>query len=222
MKMIRVWLAALALLICGPAVLAKEFRDCRECPEMVAVPGKDYAIGKFLVTFEEWDACVAAGGCNGNKPDDEQWGRGKMPVFNVSWDQVQSYLAWLSRKTHKTYRLPSEAEWEYACYGGKQTQYCGGNDIGAVAWFGGNTGNSGGKPHPVGQKQPNAYGLYDMSGNLWEHTSECWQAQRCEAHVTRGGSWYDFPKDMVVTYRNRIGSTSFDNCIGFRVVRALH
>jgi formylglycine-generating enzyme required for sulfatase activity len=220
MKTINVWIATLALLLCAPAVLAKEFRDCRQCPEMVAIPGKDYAIGRYLVTFHEWDACVAERGCDGYKPDDEKLGRGKTPVMNVSWDQAQSYLAWLSKKTHKTYRLPSEAEWEYACYGGKQTQYCGSDDLGAVAWFGGDKGNSAGHPHPVGEKQPNGYGLYDMTGDLWEHTADCWE-KRCDAHVTRGGSWYDFPKDMVVTYRNRLGSKSFDNCIGFRVVRAL-
>ncbi len=217
MKTIHIFFA-IAFLICASAVAAKDFRDCRQCPEMVPVPGKAYAIGKYLVTFEEWDACVEAGGCGGYKPDDGNWGRGRMPVFNVSWEQVQTYLAWLSKKTHRTYRLPTEAEWEYACRGGQQTQYCGGDDLDKLAWFGGNHGNSGGKPHPVGEKQPNAYGLYDMSGNLWEHTNDCWEA-RCEGHVTRGGSWYDFPQDMGATYRNRLGTKSFDNCIGFRVVR---
>lgn len=217
-KTTHVLLAAIAFMIFAPTLSAKEFRDCRDCPEMVTIPGKDYAISKYLVTFEEWDACVAAGGCNGYKPDDEKLGRGNMPVFNVSWEQAQAYLAWLSKRTRKTYRLPTEAEWEYACYGGQQTQYCGGNDLDKLAWYGGDHGNSGGRSHPVGQKQPNGYGLYDMSGNLWEHTSDCWQGN-CDGHVTRGGSWYDFPQDMVVTYRNRLGTKSHDNCIGFRVVR---
>ena len=129
------------------------FKDCDTCPEMVVVPAgefmmgsndgqadekpvhkvtiaKPFAVGKFEVTFAEWDACVAAGGCK-HKPDDEGWGRGKRPVINVSWDDItKEYLPWLSRKTGKTYRLLTEAEWEYAARAGSRAKYAWGDEIG--------------------------------------------------------------------------------------------
>ena len=118
-------------------------RDCEQCPEMVVVPagrfrmggdGSDeqpvhevtiaipFAASKYEVTFAEWDACVAGGGCT-HQPDDEGWGRGTRPVVNVSWDDAQAYLRWLSRKTGRTYRLLSEAEWEYVARAGSTTKY---------------------------------------------------------------------------------------------------
>jgi formylglycine-generating enzyme required for sulfatase activity len=123
----------------------QEFTDCQEvCPEMVVVPageftmgsndfdrekpphkvtiGKPFAVGKFEVTFAEWDACVAATGCK-QKPGDEGWGRGKRPVIYVSWNDAKEYAAWLSKKTGKSYRLLSEAEWEYAARAGTTTKY---------------------------------------------------------------------------------------------------
>ncbi len=120
------------------------FRDCEGCPEMVVVPagtymmgspeeayelpihrvtiGEPLAVGKYEVTFAEWDACVADGGCYGYRPDDEGWGRGKRPVTNVDWNQVQTYAMWLSEKTGKAYRLLSEAEWEYVARAGSGTR----------------------------------------------------------------------------------------------------
>ena len=128
------------------------FRDCPACPEMVVVPagsfrmgdlqggggdhekpvhtvtiGRPFAVGKYEVTFAEWDACVSAGGCNGYRPDAEGWGRGNRPVINVSWEDAQKYVAWISRKTGKRYRLPSEAEWEYAARAWTTTAYWWGN-----------------------------------------------------------------------------------------------
>src|SRR5580693_6375209 len=116
------------------------FRECANCPEMMVVPAgsftrgsptsepghsadegpqhtvtiaRQFAVGRFEVTFDEWDACAADGGCNGFKPSDEGWGRGRRPVINVSWDDAKAYVAWLSKKTGKSYRLLSEAEREY-------------------------------------------------------------------------------------------------------------
>ena len=204
----------------------EEFRDCPDCPAMVVLPGKGFAIGKYEVTFDEWDACVAAGGCNGYKPvdgreggvfsSDTHWGRGKRPVINVSWDDAQTYIQWLS-KTGKTYRLPKEAEWEVACYGGSQTEYCGGNDINAVAWY---DGNSGSQTHPVGQKQANGYGLYDMSGNVWEWMEDCWE-WNCARRVLRGGSWYFIPQSVRAAYRGGFGTTFRNGGSGFRLARTL-
>lgn len=134
----------------GTAVANDEggFRDCAECPEMVVVPAgsfemgsppdeaergdhegplhevtlQNFAIGKHEVTFDEWDACVAAGGCS-HDPDDEGWGRGNHPVINVSWEDTQEYVRWLSDRTGETYRLPSESEWEYAARAGTTTRF---------------------------------------------------------------------------------------------------
>jgi formylglycine-generating enzyme required for sulfatase activity len=131
------------------------FKDCPECPEMVVVPagefmmgsplneaersndegpqhkvtiGKPFAAGKFEVTFAEWDTCVAAGGCK-HKPSDQGWGKGMHPIINVSWDDVKEYGSWLANKTRRTYRLLSEAEWEYAARDGTTTAFSTGRTI---------------------------------------------------------------------------------------------
>jgi formylglycine-generating enzyme required for sulfatase activity len=162
-------------------------RDCPECPEMVVVPagaaslasgrnvsiGTPLAVGKFEVTFAEWDACVAQGGCS-HRPDDRGWGRGRQPVMNVSWDDAQRYVAWLSRKTGKSYRLLREAEWEYAAQAGSGRE--------AAAAPGANQANCSGygsrwdgrQTAPVGSFAANAFGLHDMLGNVWEWTADCW------------------------------------------------
>jgi formylglycine-generating enzyme required for sulfatase activity len=91
---------------------------------------RPFAVSKYELTFVDWDACVAGGGCNGYKPNDQGWGRGQRPVIQVNWDEAQQYVAWLSKVTGKTYRLLSEAEYEYAARAGKQTDYpWGGADI---------------------------------------------------------------------------------------------
>ena len=107
----------------------EEGRSDDEGPQRKVTIAKPFAVGKFEVTFAEWDACVAAGGCK-HKPDDQGWGRGKRPVINVSWDDItKEYLPWLSRKTGKTYRLLTEAEWEYAARAGTTTPFSTGQTI---------------------------------------------------------------------------------------------
>ena len=92
---------------------------------------ESFAVGRYEVTFAEWDACVAEGGCNGYEPEDNNWGRGRRPVINVSWEDAQDYLYWLGRKTGESYRLLSEAEWEYAVRAGTTTDYYWGDGISA-------------------------------------------------------------------------------------------
>jgi formylglycine-generating enzyme required for sulfatase activity len=126
------------------------FKECDSCPHMIVVPAgwfimgspasevvgdkderpqhnvtfaRPFAVGQFAVTFDEWDACVAAGGCNAYRPGDEGWGRGRRPVIHVSWQDAQSYVAWLAQKTGKPYRLRSEAEREYVTRAGSRTAY---------------------------------------------------------------------------------------------------
>ncbi len=108
----------------------KNTKACVDCPEMVPIPGNKFAVGKYSVTFKEWDACVADGGCGGYQPPDNGWGRGNRPVINVSWNDAQGFIQWLSRKSGNTYRLPTEAEWEIAARAGTTTDYYWGNDVG--------------------------------------------------------------------------------------------
>ena len=144
-------LAAPPVIWTVPGTLS-EFRDCALCPPMVVIPAGDFtmgsppaeqgaeaqhritiaaplAVGKFEITFDEWDACVADGGCGGYRPEDEGWGRGTSPVINISWDDASAYAAWLARKTGRPYRLLSEAEWEYAARAGTTTMFATGDRI---------------------------------------------------------------------------------------------
>ena len=236
-------------------------RDCEQCPKMVVVlagrfrmgdlagDGDDdkrpvhdvtvaapFAVGKYEVTFAEWDACVAAGGCT-HRPDDEGWGRGTRPVINVSWEDAQEYVRWLSRKTGKSYRLLSEAEWEYVARAGSTTKYPWGDDIGT------NKANCDGcgsqwdnkRTAPVGSFEPNAFGLFDTVGNVREWVKDClnenyngapgdgsaWTSGDCNQHVLRGGSWFNRPRFVRSAIRSR-NDTGFREYInGFRVARTL-
>ncbi|MDY0296023.1 MAG: bifunctional serine/threonine-protein kinase/formylglycine-generating enzyme family protein [Acidobacteriota bacterium] len=160
-----------------------------------------YYISKYEVTFDQYDAfCNATGR---SKPSDQGWGRGSRPVINVSWEDAVAFCRWLSQKTGKTVRLPTEAEWEKAAKGGNNSRgytYSGSNNVGAVAWY---DDNSGSETHPVGQKSANELGIHDMSGNVWEWCSDWYDKDyysRSPARnptgpssgsrrVQRGGGW---------------------------------
>ena len=141
-----------------------------------------FAIGKYEVTFDDWDLCVADGGCNGYKPSDRGWGRGRRPVINVSWDDAKAYVEWLSRITGEPYRLPSEAEWEYAARAGTTTPFSlpapdGSDDIagkGLANCDGCGSEWDGRQTAPVGSFPANRFGLHDTAGNVWEWVEDCW------------------------------------------------
>jgi formylglycine-generating enzyme required for sulfatase activity len=178
-------------------------------PQMVQVPGKNYEIGKYEVSQAEWRSVM------GNNPSKFKGCGDNCPVEKVSWDDVQVFIQKLNAATGKQYRLPTEAEWEYACYGGIHSEFCGGDDVDAVAWTSGK-GNE--LTHPVGQKQANGYGLYDMSGNVMEWTTDCWEGN-CAQRVFRGGSWINDPRDVRVSYRIRFNTSIRNSSGGFRLVR---
>ena len=236
------------------------FRDCEQCPEMVVVPAgrfrmgdlsgesvsnerpvhdvtmaAPFAVGKYEVTFAEWDACVAGGGCT-HRPDD-RWGRGTRPVINVSWDDTQAYVRWLSRETGKPYRLLSEAEWEYVARAGSTTKYHWGNDVGTnkancdecgSRWDGKSTA-------PVGSFAANAFGLFDTAGNVCEWVEDCWNENykgapangsawtsgNCDARVLRGGAWLSIPRFIRSADRDGFVAGVRDPLDGFRVARTL-
>jgi formylglycine-generating enzyme required for sulfatase activity len=241
------------------------FRECaKDCPEMVVVSAGEFmmgspaderdhhanedplhrvtiarplAVSKFEVTFEQWDACVDFGTC-AHGPHSNMGG-GTEPVINVSWDDVQQYVAWFSKMTSRPYRLLSEAEWEYAARAGTTTAYSWGNDIGK------NNANCNGcgsewdrrKIAPVGSFAPNQFGLYDMHGNVWEWVEDClhtnyegapedgsaWIAQGdCNFRGVRGGSWYHVPEVLRAANRGRNSSGSRDDGVGFRIGRTLN
>ena len=191
----------------------------------------ELAVGKYPVTFDEYDKfCEATGR---EKPYDSGWGRGNRPVFNVNWNDAREYCEWLSEQTGQVYRLLSEAEWEYACRAGSTGNYCFGDDVhqlGSYGWF---DGNSGGKTHPVGQKKPNAFGLYDMHGNIWEWCEDewnenyngaptdgnAWMSGDSNYHLLRGGSGYC--SDVFLRCANRYWgeATNWNFGRGFRISR---
>jgi len=180
----------------------------------------DFYISKYEVTFEEYDAFCDT--TNRDKPDDKGWGRGDRPVINVSWNDAVAYCKWLSNETGKNYRLPTEAEWEYAANGGVETngrayQYAGSNNIDDVAWY---WDNSGSKTHPVGTKLPNSLGIYDMSGNVWEWCEDWYKSYPNSSHefdYTGSGNVWEWCEDWYKSYPN--SSHEFDYTGSRRVVR---
>ncbi|MDD5301061.1 MAG: formylglycine-generating enzyme family protein [Gallionella sp.] len=192
-----------------PLALADE--DVPLAPAMVRIPGKNYEIGKFEVTQGEWQAVMGSNPSNFTSCGDN------CPVEQVSWQDIQIFLQKLNAKTGKQYRLPTVAEWEYACSGGSQNEYCGGNNLNALAWT---EGNSNKQTHPVGQKKANGYGLHDMSGNVWEWMDDCWEGE-CAEHARCGGSWVSSPQFVRAPYCGRFGSAIRDDDVGFRLARTL-
>ena len=178
-------------------------------PEMVRIPGKNYEMGKYVVTQKEWRDIM------GNNPSHFSNCGDNCPVEEVSWNDIQEFLQKLNAKTGRQYRLPNEEEWEYACYGGYKTEYCGGNDPDSVAWYDKNSNRT---THPVGQKQANGYGLYDMSGNVWEWM----QNESNGGRALRGGPWNVNSDFLRAADRNDgYAPANRDISIGFRLARTL-
>jgi formylglycine-generating enzyme required for sulfatase activity len=238
-----------------------EFTECANCPTMIVVPAgsfvmgspatetdrganegpqhrvtiaKPFAVGRTEVTFAQWDACVAAGACR--QVSDNGWGRGDRPVINVGWRDAAQYVEWLAGVTGKPYRLLSEAEWEYAARAGTTTRFSFGDDdteLGRYAWY---FKNSNRKTQAAGTKEANAFGLYDMQGNVYEWVADPWHDSYENApsdgsvwqndpapnrHVVRGGSWYFDAKELRSASRAGPPSGLQDGNVGFRVGRTL-
>ena len=200
--------------------------------EMVTIPNhnadlRPFEIGKYPVTQKQYKAYCKARGIM--RPDDAGFGRKNRPVINVSWNDAQDFCAWANEVEldgKLGWRLLSEAEWEYACRAGEDHLYSGSNDIDAVAWY---DGNSGGKTHPVGQKPANAWGLYDMSGNVWEWVQDTYTSAPTDGdawgdgywRVLRGGSWSIGAWGTRAAFRNYGTPTDRFSSVGFRLARTL-
>jgi formylglycine-generating enzyme required for sulfatase activity/uncharacterized caspase-like protein len=250
------------------------FKECDECPDMVVVPAgksmlgspsgesgrqtfeaaphlveiaKPFAVGRYAVTFAQWDACYAEGACGHRRLGDLDFGRGKRPAIFATWADAQLYVEWLKRKTGKPYRLLSEAEWEYSARGCKSLKCAY-----APFWFGAikpelavydtrrsydgsPKANPGLKTLPVDSGPPNPFGLYNMLGNVRQWTQDCWNpapsavasngapvlSGDCTARTTRGGSWADDPAKLRAAARDYESVDEGSERIGFRVAREL-
>ena len=175
---------------------------------------------------------------NRKLPNDDGWGRGRQPVINVSWHEAQAYVQWLSAQTGKQYRLPTEAEWEYAARAGTQTRYWWGDDIGknnAVCYDCGSEWDDK-QTAPVGSFNANTFELHDTAGNVWEWVQDCWHDDYnnapvdgsawleadggdCNHRVVRGGSWNGFSLYLQSAIRFRFKSDGAFNYVGFRIAR---
>ncbi|MBF0566828.1 MAG: SUMF1/EgtB/PvdO family nonheme iron enzyme [Nitrospirae bacterium] len=193
----------------------------------------DFYIGKYPVAFDEYDFyCQETGK---KKPNDQGWGRGRRPVISVSFYDAADFAEWLSNQTGRKYRLLTEAEWEYACRsGGKKEKWAGTSQKGELyqyAWY---NDNSGAKTHPVGEKEPNGLGIYDMSGNVWEWVQDVYIEYHADAYkklgrnnpiyigdggacVYRGGSWDGEPRGVRCAYRSGDSPGSSYRSLGFRL-----
>jgi len=240
----------------APASPAKTVRDCDDCPELTLIPAGSFEMGSneafefekpvhavniarpfYLgadeVTFAQWDACVAEGGCS-HRPSDRNLGRGKRPVTDIHWNDANAYLVWLSYKTGRKYRLPTEAEWEYAARGGTTTSYPWGDSVGKeMANCVGCNAQPRRQASEVGQFPPNRFGLRDMAGNAAEWVADCWSenyraAPRdgsayappgCRERVLRGGSFNNDPRYLRSAARFKYESDVRFYTNGFRVLR---
>jgi formylglycine-generating enzyme required for sulfatase activity len=214
----------------------EKLRSNREIPQHTVTFAKPFAVSKFEATFDEWDTCVAYGDC---APDlgDSGFGRGQRPVNDVTWDQAQRYVAWMTKMTGKSYRLLTESEWEYSARAGTQTAYYWGDRVGE-----GNANCAGcgsqwdsKETAPVGSFAANGFGLYDMLGNVWEWVEDCyhptydgaptdgsaWNSADCRTRLIRGGSWDDLPGGVRSAYRYGITVGYRLDGLGFRLARTL-
>jgi len=221
-------------------------RDSEEGPQHT-VRVAAFELGKYEVTFDEWDACVNDGGCS-YQPRDRGNGRGRLPVLLVSWEDINiQFIPWLNRKTGKRYRLPSEAEWEYAARAGCRTAFnVGGSCLTKIessdanfnsnyAYNGSTVGGFIGKTTIVGSYKANTFGLYDMLGNVLEWVQDCWNDSYaaspsrgepwlegdCESRVIRGGSLMDEPKSLRASTRGGAELSARIPLIGFRLARTI-
>ena len=223
----------MVVLPCGGFLMGSGSTAHEGPPHPVAI--RSFGLSKMEISFEEYDAFAEATGRS--KPSDEGWGRGKQPVVNVNWDDAEAYAAWLSQETGTRYRLPSEAEWEYAARAGSSDEYAWGYDIGY------NKANCDGcgsqwdnhQPAPVGSFPANAFGLHDMHGNVWEWVQDCYRdsyagapadgaAQTvCDSpsKVFRGGSWFAVPSWLRSAHRSWTDPNAQRRNGGFRVAQDL-
>ncbi len=212
-----------------------------EAPQHEVTISQPFAMGRFPVTFDEYDRFInATSGLSPSreKPNDQGWGRDRQPVINVSWTDAVTYCEWLGKQTGKLYRLPNEAEWEYACRAGTTTAYWWGDGHGKnLANFRGADSQWGAKQtSPVGSFDPNPFGLYDMHGNVWEWCKDCWHgtynnAPRdgtaweesgggdCGRRVIRGGSWLNIPRLLRSADRDRDNTDDRNYDLGFRLAQ---
>jgi formylglycine-generating enzyme required for sulfatase activity/uncharacterized caspase-like protein len=246
------------------------FQECAKCPVMIVIPpgrftmgspdnetgraanegpqrtvsiNKAFAAAKFAVTFDEWDACVAGGGCNAYSPADIGGRRGRHPVVNVSWDDTQAYVAWLTKATGKPYRLLSEAEREYVTRAGTTAPFWFGTTITArqanydstASYANGPKGEARQRTLPVDFFGPNAFGLYQVHGNIQEWTEDCWRPsyagapndgsprmqEGCGGRVLRGGAFADGPSALRSAARVGFAPGNRTPAVGFRVARGL-
>lgn len=254
----------------------KSFKDCDFCPEMVTIPGgsflmgspktekghtvdelpqhhvkigRPFAVGKYEVTIAEWQVCVKDTACIGDPGTSP--GNDRRPKTGISWDDAQAYVAWLSRRTGKKYRLLSEAEWEYAARAGTTTPYHTGLTISPkqanIADKGKKTAGKKRRTGfgmkvtvkrtgPVGSFPPNGFGLHDVHGNVWEWVADCvndgyvgaptdgnaWASGKCHRRIIRGGSWVDYAVGARSAIRSGLGTGDRGRTLGLRVARTLN
>jgi formylglycine-generating enzyme required for sulfatase activity len=243
------------------SIFRDRLRDGSRGPEMVVIPAgtfkmgdiqdtgnryeelvhtvnipKPFAIGRYPIIFEDYDRFASV--TNRPLPNDEGWGRGRQPAINVSWDNTVEYTYWLSEQTGKRYRLPTEAEWEYAARAGTETDYWWGNKMksGMANCKGGGTRWGGRQTSLVGSFPPNPFGLYDTAGNVFEWVEDCWHESYkdaptdgsawleanggdCGQRVLRGGSWFYKPVFLRASYRTRGDADYRSSKVGFRLAR---
>jgi formylglycine-generating enzyme required for sulfatase activity len=246
------------------------FKECEACPEMVVVPageftmgapetekGSDsderprrrvafatqFAVGRFAVTFDEWDGCVAQGGCKGYRPSDRSWGRGRQPVINLWWEDARAYVRWISERTLRPYRLLSEAEREYVTRAGTTTPFWWGDSIsteqanydGDFKYGCGRKGVYRQRTVRVDSFAPNPWGLYQVHGNVYEWVEDCWNRNYegapsdgsawltgdCARRVMRGGSWQFAPWHLRSAARGAVATAADFRIVGMRIARPL-